>query len=203
MTPDDPRPATTPFVIWFTGLSGSGKSTLASIVEERLRTFGLPVHNLDGDALRRGINRDLGYDDHARDESIRRIGEVTRILVDAGHVVLVAAISPFESGRRRARELVEPGRFVEVFLDVPIEVAEARDPKGLYRRARAGQLENFTGIDSPYEAPASPEVHVDASLSPLEAADLVVGTLASIGLIAPLGDHHHPDGIGDGRPPGR
>ncbi len=186
MTADDPRLDTpTPFVIWFTGLSGSGKSTLAGIVEDLLRARRVPVHNLDGDALRRGLNRDLGYDDDARDESIRRIGEVTRILVDAGHVVLVAAISPFESGRRRARDLIEPGRFVEVFVDVPLHVAEARDPKGLYRLAREGHLTNFTGIDSPYEAPLDPEVHVDAvALSPLAAGALVIASLEAAGLLA-------------------
>ena len=186
MNADDPRPKTqTPFVIWFTGLSGSGKSTLASIVEELLRAREVPVHNLDGDALRRGLNQDLGYDDDARDESIRRIGEVTRILVDAGHVVLVAAISPFESGRKRARSLIEPGRFIEVFVDVPLDVAEARDPKGLYRLAREGHLTNFTGIDSPYEPPQHPEVHVDAvALNPRDAGELVIASLEAAGLLA-------------------
>ncbi len=185
MTALHPRPDTPqPFVIWFTGLSGSGKSTLAAIVEGLLKDRRVPVHNLDGDALRRGLNRDLGYDDDARDESIRRIGEVTRILVEAGHVVLVAAISPFETGRRRARELIEPGRFVEVFVDVPLEVAESRDPKGLYRLAREGHLTNFTGIDSPYEPPTNPEVHVDAAaLNPLDAGHLVIATLEAAGLI--------------------
>ncbi|MDE2282082.1 MAG: adenylyl-sulfate kinase [Actinomycetales bacterium] len=182
----DPRPdTTTPFVIWFTGLSGSGKSTLAGVVEDLLRARRVPVHNLDGDALRRGLNQDLGYDDDARDESIRRIGEVARILVDAGHVVLVAAISPFEAGRRRARNLIEPGRFVEVFVDVPLDVAESRDPKGLYRMAREGLLRNFTGIDSPYERPTSPEVHVNAAaLSPLDAGALVIASLEAAGLLA-------------------
>ncbi len=172
-----------PFVVWFTGLSGAGKSTLALRVEAELRARGLPAFHLDGDELRQGLNRDLGYDDDARVESIRRIAEVTRLLYRAGHVVLVAAISPFAAGRAEARQLVAPGAFVEVFVDAPLAVAEQRDPKGLYQRARAGQLAHFTGIDAPYEAPEHPEIRVDtARLGPDEAAAAVVAHLVARGL---------------------
>src|ERR1700685_137686 len=157
--------AASPFVIWFTGISGAGKSTIALVVEERLRAAQLPVHNLDGDALRDGLNRDLGFSDEDRAENIRRVGELARLFNNAGMIVLVAAISPFRLGRDAARELAGPGRFVEVHVDTPLEVAEGRDVKGLYKKARSGQLPNFTGIDSPYEVPPHPEVRVDASFS--------------------------------------
>ncbi len=180
---EPPRVPPAPFVVWFTGLSGAGKSTLAGLVEEALGARDLPVFHLDGDELRRGLNGDLGYDDDARVESIRRIAEVTRILYRAGHVVLVAAISPFAAGRREARALVPAGRFVEVFVDAPLAVAESRDPKGLYQRARAGQIPHFTGIDAPYEAPVDPEVHVDTGvLGPTEAAAVVLDFLEARGL---------------------
>lgn len=173
------------FVIWFTGISGAGKSTIALAIEERLREQELPVHNLDGDALRRGLNRDLGFSDDDRAENIRRVGELARLFTESGLNVIVAAISPFRAGRDAARALVEPGRFVEVHVDTPLEIAEERDVKGLYRKARAGQLPNFTGIDSPYEAPLHPEVLIDASFaSPLAAADEVWRVLAAMGLVA-------------------
>ena len=174
-----------PFVIWFTGISGAGKSTIALIVEERLRSQGLLVHNLDGDALRNGLNRDLGFDDADRVENIRRVGELARLFNNVGMTVLVAAISPFRAGRDGARELVAPGRFVEVHVDTPLDVAEARDVKGLYKRARSGQLPHFTGIDSPYEAPLHPEVRIDTSFETAEdAADEVIRVLRAMGLVS-------------------
>jgi adenylyl-sulfate kinase len=173
------------FVIWFTGISGAGKSTIALVVEERLRERGLAVHNLDGDALRHGLNRDLGFSDVDRAENIRRVGELARLFNNVGMIVLVAAISPFRAGRDAARELAGPGRFVEVHVDTPLEVAEQRDVKGLYKRARAGQLHDFTGIDSPYEAPLRPEVRIDTSFaSPEDAADEVLRVLRAMGLVS-------------------
>jgi bifunctional enzyme CysN/CysC len=179
---DDGSPS--PFVIWFTGISGAGKSTIAMIVEERLRERGLSVHNLDGDALRHGLNRDLGFSDGDRAENIRRVGELVLLFNNVGMIVLVAAISPFREGRDAARALAAPGRFVEVHVDTPLEVAEERDVKGLYKRARSGQLPNFTGIDSPYEAPLHPEVRIDSTFpTPEDAADEVLRVLAAMGLL--------------------
>jgi bifunctional enzyme CysN/CysC len=176
--------STTTFVIWFTGISGAGKSTIALIVEERLGELGLSVHNLDGDALRHGLNRDLGFSDEDRAENIRRVGELARLFNNNGMIVLVAAISPFREGRDAARELAGPGRFVEVHVDTPLEIAEQRDVKGLYKKARSGQLPNFTGIDSPYEAPLHPEVRIDASFeTPEDAADEVFRVLRAMGLV--------------------
>jgi bifunctional enzyme CysN/CysC len=177
--------ATAPtFVVWFTGISGAGKSTIALGVEERLRALGLPIHNLDGDALRTGLNGDLGFSDDDRAENVRRIGEVARLFNIAGISVLVAAISPFRAGRDAVRTLIGPGRFVEVHVDTPLAVAEARDVKGLYRKARSGQLTNFTGIDSPYEAPLRPEVRIDSTDSTSDdEADEVVRTLRLMGLL--------------------
>lgn len=173
------------FVVWFTGISGAGKSTIARIVEERLRQSGLPVHNLDGDAVRHGLNRDLGFSDTDRAENIRRVGELARLFNNAGMTVLVAAISPFRAGRDAARALTAPGHFVEVYVDTPIEVAEGRDVKGLYKKARSGQLHDFTGIDSPYESPERPEVRIDTSFaSPEDAADEVLRVLESMGLVS-------------------
>jgi bifunctional enzyme CysN/CysC len=177
-------PTATPFVVWFTGISGAGKSTIASGVEVRLRALGLPIHNLDGDSLRTGLNSDLGFSDDDRTENIRRIGEVARLFNIAGVSVLVAAISPFRAGRDQVRSLIEPGRFVEVHVDTPLDVAEARDIKGLYKKARSGQLANFTGIDSPYEAPLNPEVRIDSTHSTSDdEADDVVRTLRTMGLL--------------------
>lgn len=151
-----------PKVLWFTGLSGAGKSTVANQVEKRLHAQGRHTFLLDGDNVRHGLNRDLGFTDEDRVENIRRVAEVARLMADAGLVVLVSFISPFRAERQMARERFEPGEFIEVFVDVPLEVAEARDVKGLYRKARAGQIPNFTGIDSPYEAPVAPELHLRA-----------------------------------------
>ncbi|MCD9086132.1 sulfate adenylyltransferase subunit CysN [Stenotrophomonas sp. SY1] len=151
-----------PKVLWFTGLSGAGKSTIANQVEKRLHAQGRHTFLLDGDNVRHGLNRDLGFTDEDRVENIRRVAEVARLMADAGLIVLVSFISPFRAERQMARERFEPGEFIEVFVDVPLEVAEARDVKGLYRKARAGQIPNFTGIDSPYEAPEAPELHLHA-----------------------------------------
>lgn len=152
-----------PFVIWFTGLSGSGKSTLAGALEERLFTAGHRCYLLDGDNIRHGLNRDLGFSDADRIENIRRVGELARILVDAGLIVIAGFISPFARDRAMVRQLIEPGKFVEVYLNAPLAVCEQRDPKGLYRKARAGEIRHVTGIDSPYEAPLEAEVVLDTS----------------------------------------
>ena len=164
-----------PLVLWFTGLSGADKSTIANLVEQRLLDEGLHSVLLDGDNVRHGLNRDLGFTDADRVENIRRITEVARLMTDAGLIVLVSFISPFREERRMARERMEPGEFVEIFVDVPLAVAEARDVKGLYAKARAGQLSHFTGIDSPYEAPDAPDLRIDASAaSPEEAAERIM-----------------------------
>ena len=173
-----------PGVVWFTGLSGSGKSTIANIVESKLHTLGVRTYLLDGDNVRHGLNRDLGFTDADRVENIRRIAEVSGLMVDAGLVVLVSFISPFRAERRLARERVEAGEFIEVHVDTPLDIAEERDPKGLYAKARAGELTNFTGIDSPYEAPESPEIRVDTTaMTAEEAADQVIAALRSKGLL--------------------
>jgi adenylyl-sulfate kinase len=146
-----------PAVLWFTGLSGSGKSTLANALERKLFELGHHSYLLDGDNIRHGLNKDLGFSDADRVENIRRIGEVAKLFVDAGLIVMTAFISPFRSDREMARKLVAEGEFIEVFVDTPLEVCEQRDPKGLYKKARAGEVKNFTGISSPYEAPENPE----------------------------------------------
>jgi bifunctional enzyme CysN/CysC len=167
-----------PCVLWFTGLSGAGKSTIANLVERQLHADGRQTYLLDGDNVRHGLNKDLGFTDEDRIENIRRVGEVARLMVDAGLIVLVSFISPFRAERQLARSLVEPGEFFEVFVDTPLATAEARDAKGLYKKARRGELPNFTGIDSPYEPPENPEVHLDtAALSPDAAAALVIARL--------------------------
>ncbi len=150
-----------PLCIWLTGLSGAGKSTLANALEVRLHEQGLHTCLLDGDNLRRGLCSDLGMTPEARNENIRRIAEVARLMVDAGLIVIVAAISPFRSDREAARKLFPEGRFLEVYVSTSFEVCAQRDPKGLYREARAGRLKNFTGVDSPYEAPLAPEGNID------------------------------------------
>jgi len=158
-------------VIWFTGLSGSGKSTIANLVEKHLHQLGMHTYLLDGDNVRHGLNKDLGFTDEDRVENIRRIAEVAKLMVDAGLIVLTAFISPFRSERKMAREIFQDGEFIEVYVDTPIELAEERDPKGLYKKARSGQLKNFTGIDSPYECPEMPEVTLSTSMhSPEELA---------------------------------
>lgn len=167
-----------PKVVWFTGLSGSGKSTIANLVEKKLHALGKHTFLLDGDNVRHGLNRDLGFTDADRVENIRRVGEVAKLMTDAGLIVLTAFISPFRSERRMVRELMATGEFMEVFVNTPLAVAEERDVKGLYKKARAGQLKNFTGIDSPYEAPESPELIVDTvDLTPEIAADRVIAAL--------------------------
>jgi bifunctional enzyme CysN/CysC len=167
-----------PCVLWFTGLSGAGKSTIANLVERQLHADGRQTYLLDGDNVRHGLNKDLGFTDEDRIENIRRVGEVARLMVDAGLIVLVSFISPFRAERQLARSLVEPGEFFEVFVDTPLATAEARDAKGLYKKARRGDLPNFTGIDSPYEPPENPELHLDtAALSPEAAAALVIARL--------------------------
>ena len=150
----------TPRCIWFTGLSGSGKSTIANMLEKQLQVQGRHTCILDGDNLRLGLNRDLGFTTTDRIENMRRVAEVAKLMVDAGVLVLVSLISPFRTERGWARSLFAPGVFVEVFVDAPLAKCERRDPKGLYAKARRGELKNFTGIDSPYEAPLAPEIHL-------------------------------------------
>ncbi|MEO5699751.1 MAG: adenylyl-sulfate kinase [Casimicrobiaceae bacterium] len=173
-----------PCIVWFTGLSGAGKSTIANLVEKRLHAAGCHTTLLDGDNVRHGLNQDLGFTDADRVENIRRVTEVARLMVDAGLIVLVAFISPFAAERRMARQLVAEGEFLEIFLDVPLAVAETRDPKGLYGKARRGELKNFTGIDSPYERPEQPDLAIDTSreVAP-EAADRIVALLAERGIV--------------------
>jgi bifunctional enzyme CysN/CysC len=171
-------------VVWLTGLSGAGKSTVANRLEQRLHALGKRTYLLDGDNVRHGLNKDLGFTAADRVENVRRIAEVARLMVDAGLIVITALISPFRAERRMARALFATGEFVEVFVDVPLAVAESRDPKGLYRRARSGELKNFTGIDSPYEPPEAPELHLDtARQSPDRAAEVVLEYLRSAGLM--------------------
>jgi bifunctional enzyme CysN/CysC len=173
-----------PCILWFTGFSGAGKSTIANLIEKRLHADGRKTYLLDGDNVRHGLNKDLGFTDQDRVENIRRVAEVARLMVDAGLIVLVSFISPFRSERRMARGLVEPGEFFEVFVDLPLELAEARDAKGLYKKARRGDLRNFTGIDSPYEAPENPEIHLDtARLTAEEAAEQVIDHLRDAGIM--------------------
>jgi bifunctional enzyme CysN/CysC len=175
-----------PGVVWFTGLSGAGKSTIANLVEKKLHALGRHTYLLDGDNLRHGLNRDLGFTEADRVENIRRVSEVSRLMAEAGLIVLVSFISPFRAERRAARALMAPGEFYEVFVDTPIEVAEERDPKGLYKKARRGELAHFTGIDSPYEPPEEPEIRVDTvRTSPEEAADLIVDALRVAGRLGP------------------
>ncbi|WP_045313931.1 adenylyl-sulfate kinase [Lentzea aerocolonigenes] len=172
-----------PCVVWLTGLSGAGKSTIADLVEKALHAAGRHTFLLDGDNVRHGLNSDLGFSDADRVENIRRIAEVAALMVDAGLIVLVSFISPFRAERALARELVAENEFCEVYVDTPLAVAEQRDPKGLYARARRGELANFTGIDSPYEPPENPEIRLDTTaLSPAEAASAVVARLRSLGI---------------------
>jgi len=171
-------------VVWFTGLSGAGKSTIANLVEKRLHALGVHTYLLDGDNVRHGLNKDLGFSEADRHENIRRVAEVSRLMVDAGLVVLTSFISPFRTERAMARALLEEGEFVEVHVDTPLDVAEGRDTKGLYAKARRGELRDFTGIDSPYEAPDNPEVRLDTTTcSPEDAAEAVVAHLRERGLV--------------------
>ncbi len=173
-----------PCVVWLTGLSGAGKSTIANLVERKLHANGRHTYLLDGDNVRHGLNRDLGFTEADRVQNIRRIAEVARLMVDAGLIVIIAFISPFRAERALARGLLGEGEFVEVHVDTPLEVAEARDVKGLYKKARRGELKNFTGVDSPYEAPEQPELRVDTvHATPDQAAELVVAKLLELGRI--------------------
>ena len=156
--------------IWFTGLSGSGKSTLASALVERLQLDGIPSYLLDGDVLRRGLNKDLGFSDADRAENIRRVAEIARLMVDVGLVVVVALISPFTRDRAMAKSLFEENQFIEVFVDASLAICESRDIKGLYKRARNGEIANFTGISSPYEAPECADIVIDSANSTVEEA---------------------------------
>jgi bifunctional enzyme CysN/CysC len=151
-----------PVMLWFTGLSGAGKSTIANNLEKKLHALGKHTFVLDGDNVRHGLNRDLGFTEADRVENIRRVAEVAKLFVESGLITIVAFISPFQAEREMARELVEPGEFIEIFVDTPLEACEQRDPKGLYKKARRGELQNFTGLDSPYEPPADPDLILDA-----------------------------------------
>ncbi len=173
-----------PCVLWLTGLSGSGKSTIGNLVERKLHAHGVRTYLLDGDNVRHGLNKDLGFTAPDRIENIRRIGEVARLMVDAGLVVITAFISPFRSERDLARNMLQSGEFIEIFVDTPLDVVERRDPKGLYKKARRGELKNFTGIDSPYEAPEAPELHIETEqLSADAAADRIIDYLRTQGLL--------------------
>ena len=173
-------------VLWLTGLSGAGKSTIANRVEKKLTAEGHHTYLLDGDNVRHGLNKDLGFTAQDRVENIRRVAEVAKLMVDAGLIVLVSFISPFRAERRMARALFEPGEFFEVFVDTPLAEAERRDVKGLYRKARLGELKNFTGIDSPYETPEQPEIQIDTtSVTPEQAAERIVAELAAVGITRP------------------
>jgi bifunctional enzyme CysN/CysC len=173
-----------PCVLWFTGLSGAGKSTLANQLEKRLNALGRHTYLLDGDNVRHGLNKDLGFTEADRVENIRRVAEVAKLMVDAGLIVLTAFISPFRSERRMARGLLEDGEFIEIFVDTPIAVAEERDPKGLYKKARRGEIKNFTGIDSPYEAPENAEIRIDTSDRDIEqTVDEMMQRLRDLGIL--------------------
>jgi bifunctional enzyme CysN/CysC len=173
-----------PVILWFTGLSGAGKSSIANLVERKLTLAGRHTYLLDGDNVRHGLNRDLGFTDADRVENIRRVAETAKLFVDAGLIVLVSFISPFRSERAMARELVEEGEFLEIFVDVPLAVAEARDVKGLYKKARAGEIRNFTGIDSPYEPPLQPDLRLDTTTAtPEELSDQVIARLVAGGYL--------------------
>jgi bifunctional enzyme CysN/CysC len=167
-----------PVVLWFTGLSGAGKSTIANLVEKKLHALGRHTYMLDGDNVRHGLTKDLGFTDADRVENIRRVAEVAKLMTDAGLIVLCSFVSPFRAERRMARDLLPPGEFIEVFVDAPLEVAEQRDVKGLYKKARAGEIKDFTGISSPYEPPENPEIRIDTTkTAAIEAAELIVKRL--------------------------
>ncbi|WP_414830275.1 adenylyl-sulfate kinase [Alteromonas sp. H39] len=173
-----------PRVLWLTGLSGSGKSTLANLLEKKLHGEKKHTYLLDGDNVRHGLCGDLGFSDTDRVENIRRISEVAKLFVDSGMIVLTAFISPFRADRDFCRNLLAEGEFIEVFVDTPLEVCEQRDPKGLYKKARNGEIKDFTGIDSAYEAPASPEIHLEYKDEPAEdTAERLYNLLAEKGLV--------------------
>ncbi len=167
-----------PCILWFTGLSGSGKSTIAGAVEQKLFELGHHTYLLDGDNVRHGLNKDLAFSDADRIENIRRIGELSKLMIDAGLLVMTAFISPFKVDRRTVRDLVQDHEFIEVYMDTPIDECERRDPKGLYKKARKGEIKNFTGVDSAYETPEAPEIQINtAALSIEECADQVINYL--------------------------
>ena len=167
-----------PFLLWFTGLSASGKSSIANIVEQKLFKTNHNTYLLDGDNVRHGLNSDLGFNEESRVENIRRIGEVSKLFLDAGIITLTAFISPFKSDRNLVRKLFNEGDFLEVFIDCPLEVCENRDPKGMYAKARKGEIKNFTGISSPYESPENPEIHlINNNISLDEAANQIINYL--------------------------
>lgn len=171
-------------VVWFTGLSGSGKSTLANAVAHKLHERNHHTYVLDGDNVRHGLNKNLGFSPEDREENIRRVGEVAKLFVDAGTIVMTAFISPYREDRDQARQLIENNRFVEVFVECPLDVCEERDPKGLYKKARSGEIKEFTGISAPYEEPEKPEVVVDTSeLNVIESALQVIFFLEKTGLV--------------------
>lgn len=172
-------------VVWFTGLSGAGKSTLAHAVEERLHQMGCRTFVLDGDNVRHGLCADLGFSEEDRKENIRRIGEMVKLFAEAGVIALTAFISPFRADRSRVRQLLGPGDFIEVYCRCPLDVCESRDVKGMYRKARAGEIRDFTGISSPYEEPENPELAIDTSSMPLnQCVDQVIGYLQIHGVIS-------------------
>lgn len=167
-----------PCIIWFTGLSGSGKTTTAIALEKRLNAMGKHTYLIDGDHLRKGLNSDLSFTDEDRTENIRRVGEVAKLFVDAGLIVIVALISPFKADRLAVRNLVKKDEFIEVYMNTPLEVCEQRDVKGLYKKARSGEIRNFTGVDSKYEAPEQPDVTIDISRGTLlESIELMIGAI--------------------------
>ena len=173
-----------PAIVWFTGLSGSGKSTIANIVEQRLTMDGHHTTMLDGDNVRHGLNRDLGFTEADRVENIRRVGEVAKLMVESGLIVLCSFISPYRAERDMVRRLVADGEFIEVFVDTPIEDCMQRDPKGLYAKAKAGKLKNFTGVDAPYEAPDNPEIHLQTiGQSADKLADVVIHVLGERNIV--------------------
>jgi bifunctional enzyme CysN/CysC len=173
-----------PAIVWFTGFSGSGKSTIANLVDQRLNAAGHHTMMLDGDNVRHGLNRDLGFTEADRVENIRRVGEVAKLMTEAGVIVLCSFISPYRAERDMVRKLVPEGDFIEVFVDTPIDECIRRDPKGLYAKAKAGELKNFTGIDAPYEAPEAAEVHLlTAAQKPEQLAERVITSLAECGII--------------------
>ena len=179
-----------PCILWFTGLSGSGKSTIANAVELELFKRGRKTYLLDGDNVRHGLNKDLGFSEQDRIENIRRIGEVAKLFVDSGLIVLTAFISPFKSDRQIARSLVKYDEFIEVFIDTPLEVCEQRDPKGLYKKARDGAIKNFTGISSPYEAPEDPQIHIKTDEHSIqECVDIVINYLIKFGYVKEIQDY--------------
>lgn len=173
-----------PALLWFTGLSGAGKSTIANGLESWLHANGRHTYLLDGDNIRHGLNKDLGFSDADRVENIRRIGEVGKLFVDAGVIVMSAFISPFRADRDMVRNLLGKGEFIEIYLSTPIDACEQRDPKGLYKKARAGQIKHFTGIDSPYEEPLNPEIVIDTSKAGIEeSVEQIVARLKALDII--------------------